>query len=98
MVYYETTYQPIHVRTNQREYPGTDELEAAVQAMNGNLETVHLSEMPDPRMQNVALLGRIASLGAIEGVTGEIFTQALSGVVPAKAMDANLNVFRDAAQ
>jgi indolepyruvate ferredoxin oxidoreductase beta subunit len=98
VVYYETTYQPIHVRTKQAEYPSSEELVSAVQGLNGILEPVHISELPDPRMQNVALIGRIASLGAIEDVTTEIFEKALGDAVPPKVKDANMAVFKGVAR
>ncbi len=98
VVYYETTYQPIAVRTKESEYPSTDELESAVQGLNGKLEQVQISELPDPRMQNVALIGRIASLKAIEDVTTEIFEQALVNALPPKVKEANMAVFKEAAQ
>ncbi|MCP4200047.1 MAG: pyruvate ferredoxin oxidoreductase [Proteobacteria bacterium] len=98
VVYYETTYQPIAVRTKEFEYPSTDELVSAVQGLNGKLEQVQISELPDPRMQNVALIGRIASLKAIEDVTTGIFEQALVNALPPKVKEANMAVFKEAAQ
>ena len=98
VVYYETTYQPIPVRTKHSEYPGYDELVSAVQELNGTLEQVQISELPDPRMQNVALIGRIAGLKAIEDVTTDIFEQAIVNAVPPKVKDANMAVFKEAAQ
>jgi indolepyruvate ferredoxin oxidoreductase beta subunit len=98
VVYYETTYQPIAVRTKHSEYPSYDALVSAVHELNGTLEQVQISELPDPRMQNVALIGRIAALKAIEDVTTDIFEQALVNAVPPKVKDANMAVFKEAAQ
>jgi indolepyruvate ferredoxin oxidoreductase beta subunit len=98
VVYYETTYQPISVRTKHSEYPGYDELVSAVQELNGTLEQVQIGDLPDPRMQNVALIGRIAGLKAIEDVTTDIFEQAIVNAVPPKVKDANMAVFKKAAQ
>jgi indolepyruvate ferredoxin oxidoreductase beta subunit len=98
VVYYETTYQPISVRTKHSEYPSYDALVSAVQELNGTLEQVQISELPDPRMQNVALIGRIAGLKAIEDVTTDIFEQAIVNAVPPKVKDANMAVFKEAAQ
>jgi Pyruvate/2-oxoacid:ferredoxin oxidoreductase gamma subunit len=49
-------------------------------------------------MQNVALIGRIAGLKAIEDVTTDIFEQAIVNAVPPKVKDANMAVFKEAAQ
>ena len=96
VVYYDTVQQPIHVRMGEAEYPDHARLEKAVAARQGRLERVLLEDLPDARMQNVALLGRLATLGAIEGVTPAVVQGALEEVVPPRARDANLEVFRRA--
>ncbi len=97
VVYYDAVYQPIHVRMGQAKYPSPEDLGAAVKKRNGRVERVFLDDLFDPRMQNVALLGRIAATGTIESVTMEVLEQALRETVPAKVLDANLAVFRKAA-
>lgn len=94
VVYYDTEYQPIGVRQGRDQYPGNEELAAAVATRGGHIERVFLEDLPDPRMQNTALLGRLSSLGAIPGVTAEIIENNLRAVVSPAALDANLEVFR----
>jgi indolepyruvate ferredoxin oxidoreductase beta subunit len=96
-VYYDTAYQPVHVRTGEAPYPSAADLQQAVDDRDGTLERVLLDGLDDPRMQNVALLGRIVARGLIEGVTAELTEAALREAVPPKALDANLEVFRRAA-
>ncbi|MBN2172098.1 MAG: 2-oxoacid:acceptor oxidoreductase family protein [Candidatus Krumholzibacteriota bacterium] len=93
VIYYDTVQQPIHVRMGEADYPDHARLEKAVAARKGRLERVHLEDLADARMQNVALLGRLAAVGAVEGVTSAVVRQALREVVPARALDANLEVF-----
>lgn len=93
-VYYDTAYQPVHVRIGEAPYPSAADLERAVEARNGRLERVFLADLDDPRMQNVALLGRIVARGLIEGVDAALTEAALREAVPPKALDANLDVFR----
>jgi len=69
VVYYDTVYQPIAVRMGQSRYPSAEDLESAVKAKGGILERVFIDDLADPRMQNVALLGRIVGTGVIEGLT-----------------------------
>ncbi|MCP4678583.1 MAG: pyruvate ferredoxin oxidoreductase [Deltaproteobacteria bacterium] len=97
VLYYDAMYQPIHVRMGEAKYPSAENLRAVVKKRNGRIERVFLDSLADPRMQNVALLGRIAATGAIEGVTMEVLEQALQETVPARVLEANLEVFREAA-
>lgn len=96
VVYYDTVYQPIAVRMGQAEYPTNEVLAEAAREIGGTAERVKLEGMDDPRMQNVALIGRLVGLGLIENVDEAIAETALRDAVPPKALDANLNVFKQA--
>jgi indolepyruvate ferredoxin oxidoreductase beta subunit len=96
-IYYDTEYQPIHVRMGRAEYPTVEEVAAAAAARSARIERVHLDDLPDPRMQNIALFGRMASLHTIPNITGDLIEQEIRNVVPAHALDQNLEVFRKAA-
>jgi indolepyruvate ferredoxin oxidoreductase, beta subunit len=96
VLFYDSVYQPIHVRMGLAAYPSVGELEASVAARGGRLERVRVDDLPDPMMQNVALLGAFASLRIIGDLTPDIVEGTLASVVPARALDANLRVFRDA--
>ena len=95
VVYYDCEYQPIHVRMGKAQYPSVAELEQVVKERHGRIERVFL-DLPDPRMQNTALLGRFAALGLVEGLTPAIVEAQLSELIPAAALEENLNVFRAA--
>jgi indolepyruvate ferredoxin oxidoreductase beta subunit len=96
VVVYDTEYQPIHVRMKQGDYPKEGELESAVRERKGALRLVHLPDLVDPRMQNVALIGCIASLGVIDGVGVDVFQGAIEQAVPEKVLAQNLSVFEKA--
>jgi indolepyruvate ferredoxin oxidoreductase, beta subunit len=93
LIYYNTAYQPISVRTGQDKYPSELEVEAAAEKLGATVVRVCLDDMPDPRMQNVALLGKIASLNLIAGLNREVIGQTLESVVPPKVIKANREVF-----
>ena len=97
VVYYDAEYQPIHVRMGKAQYPSADDVAAAVAARGGHLERVYLEDLADPRMQNTAVLGRLASLDLIEGVSRAHIEQALRDVLKPSALEANLAVFERAA-
>jgi len=94
VVYYDAVYQPIHVRLGEARYPDAGDLAGVAADRGGRLERVHLEDLEDPRMQNVALLGRVAALGLIEGVDEALVERALREEVPPRVLDANLEVFR----
>ena len=96
LVYYDTAYQPISIRTGQAAYPGAEDVAAAVAERGGILARVVLADLPDPRMQNVALIGRLAARGAIPGVAPEALVDALRAALPPKMQAANLEVYQRA--
>ena len=98
VVYYDTEYQPIHVRMGRSEYPTHTQFEELVKSKGGRLIRVFIEDLPDPRMQNIALLGRVSRLGLIPGVTPEIVEANVIAVVPKAKLDENLGVFHRAAQ
>ncbi|MCB1216157.1 2-oxoacid:acceptor oxidoreductase family protein [bacterium] len=95
-IYYDAEQQPIHVRMGMTDYPAISELEQAVAERHGKLERVFIEDLPDVRMQNTAVLGRIASFELVEGVTGDIIREQLLEISPAGARDANQRVFEQA--
>jgi len=93
LVYYDMQMQPIHVRMNKASYPENSGVETAVSQRKGRVERVLVEGLPDPRMQNTALLGRIAALELIDGVDRETMLAAIKQVIPARALEQNLAVF-----
>ena len=91
--YYDANFQPIHVRMGQAPYPSFTELEHATKLRCAILERVHIEALPDPRMQNVALLGRLAKINAIGSVDATVLLTALREAIPQKVYDANKTVF-----
>lgn len=98
LVYYDSVYQPIHVRMGVEKYPPAEELEAVAREKKVELHRVYLESLTDPRMQNVALLGRLASLEVIPKVGVDVVENALKQKLPEKIMEMNLAVYRQALQ
>jgi indolepyruvate ferredoxin oxidoreductase beta subunit len=98
VIYYDTAYQPVSVRRNEAAYPAGQEVAAQAAALGGEAVSVKLSDVADPRMQNSALLGRVAALGAIPGVSAQVIEEVLKEIVPPAALEENLALFRSAAK
>lgn len=96
VVYYDTEYQPIHVRMGKASYPSVEDVANAVTRRAGQVHCVKVESLPDPRMQNTALLGRLSGLGLVAGVDGAMIEAALGNVLKPAMVDENLKVFNTA--
>jgi len=96
-IYYDTAYQPVSVRAGEAAYPDAAGVEKAVTALGGETVAVSLGDISDPRMQNSALLGRVAALGAVPGLPAATLEEVLKEMVPAAVLEENLRIFRAAA-
>ncbi len=93
-LYYDLEFQPIHVRMGKFKYPSVEDLEAAAAAREIKLERVHIPDLPDVRMQNTALLGRLGQLSVIDGVSSDVIEDSLRKVLPGHVLEKNLEIFR----
>lgn len=93
-LYYDLEFQPIHVRMGKFKYPSAADLESAAAARDVTLERVHIPDLPDVRMQNTALLGRLGQLRVIDGVTADVIEGSLRQVLPEHVLEKNLEIFR----
>jgi len=94
VIFYDIAYQPIHVRLKKASYPLIMEFETLVKAKHGRFERVFTDDLPDARMQNVALLARIGKLAWIPGVDGQCMETSLRAVLPSRVAEDNLRVFQ----
>ncbi len=94
VIYYDAAYQPVIVRMGKAKYPEAAEVAAAAEAAGGTAEAVKAEGLRDPRMQNSALLGRVAALGAVPGLPAEAIEGALREIVPPALLEENLALFR----
>jgi indolepyruvate ferredoxin oxidoreductase beta subunit len=97
VVYYDVEFQPIHVRMGKSNYPSAQDVAKAAERRQARIERVLIDDLPDPRMQNTAVLGRVASLSLIEGVGAEHFENALGEVLKPVMLAENMAIFHQAA-
>lgn len=98
VVYYDTAYQPVSVRTGQAAYPTAADVEKEAAALGGAAVAVNLGEIRDPRMQNSALLGKVAALGVIPGLPAAAIEEVLKEIAPPAVLQENLDLFRAASK
>ncbi len=94
VIFYDVAYQPVHVRLKKAAYPSVEEFEALVRSKHGRFEHVFTDDLPNARMQNVALLARIGKLEWIPGVDGQCMETSLREVLPSRVADDNIRVFK----
>lgn len=93
LVWYETTWQPLSVRLGREPLVEQAAILERAAALGVTARPVHVPDLPDARMQNVAVLATIAGLGWIPGLTPAHYRGALEALVPPKAAAANLALF-----
>jgi indolepyruvate ferredoxin oxidoreductase beta subunit len=96
MIYYDAAYQPVSVRTGNAAYPSAAEVAAAAAALGGEAIGLSLPRISDPRMQNSALLGRLAALGAVPGLPAEVLEATLRETLPPALLEENMVIYRAA--
>jgi indolepyruvate ferredoxin oxidoreductase beta subunit len=93
LVWYETSWQPLAVRLGRESTVETASILERAASLGVTPRPVHVPDLPDPRMQNVAVLATIAGLGWIPGLEAAHYRGALEALAPSKAVGANLALF-----
>ena len=96
VLYYDSAYQPVSVRMGRAHYPTAEEAAGEISGMGGEASAVKLDGIQDPRMQNSALLGRLAAMKVIPGLEPAVIEEVLKEIVPPAALEENLKIFRSA--
>ena len=90
----DVVYQPISTRMGVAEYPAMQDLVDAATAKGARLFTVAVDTLPNPKLQNTALLAALIRSGILPLITAEHVIRALTAVLPKRLMDDNLRIFQ----
>ncbi len=93
LVYYDTVWQPLEVRTGAVEEIKNDIISRSCAAREIACHCVQVSDLPDTRMQNIAVLARIARESLIPAITREHYTTAMSDLMEGRMLEKNLHLF-----
>jgi indolepyruvate ferredoxin oxidoreductase beta subunit len=93
LVYYDAEYQPVSARMGEASYPSSGEVAKEVAELGGAVHAVSVPELRDPRMQNSALLGRLAALEAVPGLPAAVIEEVLKEMLPPALLAENLEIF-----
>ena len=94
LVYYDTVLQPLPVRLGTAYEASKDEVGMAASARGITVHIVTLPDLPDPRMQNIAVLARVYREQLIPDVAVHHFENAMNDLLQGKALESNLSILK----
>ena len=95
LVYYNTVLQPLGVRLGTEPEISAADIDRACAQRGIIVHSVVRPEIPDPRMQNIAVLARIQKQRLIPSLHAEHFLQAMEDLLSGSMLAANLRIFQD---
>ncbi len=93
LIYMDVSWQPLPVRLGQEKEITAEDIKKICKAYGAKTVQVDIQKMEDTRSQNMALLGTIAKLGVIPGVSKDHYIAALKDLLAGEMLDKNLVVF-----
>jgi indolepyruvate ferredoxin oxidoreductase beta subunit len=95
LVYYDTVWQPLAVRTGEAEAVSRAALETACRVRKVRLVRVHDPDLADARQQNMRVLQRIEREGLVPGVKQVDYLQAMGDLMAGQMLASNRELFLD---
>lgn len=89
LIYYNTVLQPLGVRLGQDQEVSEKQLEEYCSTRSIKVIAVHTEELADPRMQNIAVLGRLTKHSLIPGLAKKHLLLAMEDLMPEKMLKNN---------
>jgi len=93
LIYYNAVWQPLDVRLGRDPEVSAEMLENAARTQEIKTIQVYDPDLPDARMQNIALLAVIAKSELIPGVRLEDYTRAMEDLMAGRMLETNRTLF-----
>lgn len=93
LVYYDTVWQPLEVRTGAIAEVSAADLASACKAHKVRLVRVHDSDLGDARQQNMLVLRTIDREGMLPGVKREDYLKAMDDLMTGEMLAVNQQLF-----
>ncbi|PKL41982.1 MAG: pyruvate ferredoxin oxidoreductase [Candidatus Riflebacteria bacterium HGW-Riflebacteria-1] len=93
LVYYNTSWQPLPVRLKKAQEISVQQVADFCEKCEYKLFEVYQKDLPDPRMQNIALLAAICRNNLVAGLATSHYEQAMGDLMSGRMLDANLQLF-----
>lgn len=92
LAYYDAVWQPFDVRNGSFRQVSEESVREECSRRGIRVVRVLREDLPDPRMQNTALLARVLGEGLIPGLALEHLVRAFSDLLSGTALDRNLTI------
>lgn len=93
LVFYDTVRQPLDVRLGKAPELEAAQVEALCRQLDVGCVRVFSPDLPDTRMQNIAVLACICRRNLIEKVSAGHFRQAMTDLMAGDMLESNLALF-----
>lgn len=93
LVWYDTVWQPLEVRIGAAPEVARDTIENECARRTVRNIRVRVDDLPDVRMQNIALLAAVCGNEIIPGIRREHYEQAMSDLMDGKMLKKNRDLF-----
>jgi len=93
LVYYDSCWQPLPVRLGRAAAVAGDDIVREAERRRVRVERVSAA-LPDPRMQNVAVLATLAKQRLLPGIEPSHIERALDDLLQGPMLEKNLDLFR----
>jgi indolepyruvate ferredoxin oxidoreductase beta subunit len=93
LVYYDTSWQPLPVRLKKAAEIKAGQIEEFCRKGSFKLYVVHHADLPDPRMQNIALLAGICKSSLVSGLAADNYRAAMRDLMAGRMLQSNLDLF-----
>ncbi|MDJ0780760.1 MAG: 2-oxoacid:acceptor oxidoreductase family protein [Desulfosarcinaceae bacterium] len=95
LIYYDTVWQPLGVRTGEAAEISAEDLAAACQERQVRLVSVHDPDLTDARQQNMRVLKTIHQEGLVPGISQADYLQAMDDLMTGGMLASNRKLFLD---
>lgn len=93
LIYYNTVVQPLGVRLGKDPEVGAADIETAGGQRGISVYQVARPDIPDPRMQNIAVLSEMHRHRLVPGLRAEHFKKAMDDLLTGAVLETNLLLF-----
>lgn len=93
LAWYDASWQPLDVRLGWAREVSRKDIEGEAARRGIASHRVHVLELEDPRMQNVAVLAEAARAALVPGLSPSHYRQAMGDLMEGAALDMNIALF-----
>ena len=94
LIYYNAVWQPLDVRLKKVQEISEAQVSQECQSRHVREYRIYREDLPDSRMQNVALLANIDKLNLIPDVETAHYLQSMDDLMTGKMLEANVKLFK----